>query len=162
MLLPIVDEPDASPSHANPRRVLIVENDPDSLRVLQAGLAQSGFIVTTLKRGEDALTTIDHHRPHLVMLDFEFPGIVTDKLIRQIRRHVPTDRPRLLALSLYSSEQQIVSVFELGVDDYVVRPIPCQCYWPECARSCGGLHPPLQPRSSWTFTGCAWICRTYV
>ncbi len=119
---PTVDEQDIFARQADARRVLIVENDPDSRRTLQRTLAQSGFTVTILNRGEDALAAIDRDQPHLVMLDWEYPGTVAMSLIRHIQRDAPAQRPSLMALSLYSSEQQIVSGFDLGLDDYVVRP----------------------------------------
>jgi two-component system, OmpR family, phosphate regulon response regulator PhoB len=56
------------------------------------------------------------------MLDWEYPGIITTRLIRHIQREVPTKRVRLMALSQFSGEHQIVSGLEQGVDDYVVRP----------------------------------------
>jgi two-component system phosphate regulon response regulator PhoB len=104
------------------QRVLIVERDPDSMQALRGSLAQAGFTVTILNRGEDALAAIDRHRPHLVMLDWEYPGVPAANLIRHIHQETPAARARLIALSLYASEQQVVSGFELGVDDYVARP----------------------------------------
>lgn len=121
-MLQTAQEQDARARRANSRRVLIVERDPDCMLALQGTLAQAGFSVTTLGRGEDALAAIDRDQPHLVMLDWEYPGVVTANLIRHIRRDAPTQRALLMALSLDSSEQQIVSGFELGVDDYVVKP----------------------------------------
>lgn len=104
------------------QRVLIVERDPESERLLQYSLAREGFKVTTLGSGEDALEAIDRERPHLIVLDWEYPGIVATRLIRHLRRESPAVRTRLMALSLFSSEQQIVAGFEQGIDDYVVRP----------------------------------------
>ncbi len=107
---------------ADLQRILIVERDPDSMQALRGSLAQAGFTVTMLDRGEDPLAAIDRHRPHLVMLDWEYPGLPAASLIRHLHREIPPARARLMALSLYASEQQVVSGFELGVDDYVARP----------------------------------------
>lgn len=116
------EEQDVFAPGAGLRRILIVESDPDSMHALRGGLAQAGFTVTTLNRGEDALAAIDRHRPHLVMLDWEHPAVSAASLIRHLHQETPADRARLIALSLYSTERQIVSGFELGVDDYVGRP----------------------------------------
>lgn len=104
------------------RRVLIVERDPESVHALRGSLAEAGFAVTVLDGGEDALEAIDRNQPHLVMLDWEHPAVPAHSLIRHLQRDEPSKRARLIALSLSSSEEQIVSGFELGVDDYVVRP----------------------------------------
>jgi two-component system phosphate regulon response regulator PhoB len=100
----------------------LVERDPESERLLHNSLANAGFTVTTLSSGEDAVEAVARHRPHLVVLDWEYPGIVATRLIRHIHSEVPAKRTRLMALSLYSSDHQIVAGLELGLDDYVVRP----------------------------------------
>jgi two-component system, OmpR family, phosphate regulon response regulator PhoB len=104
------------------RRVLIVQRDPDALQALQGSLAEAGFAVTVLGGDEDALDAMDRSRPHLVMLDWEHSSIAAHSLIRRIQRDEPSKRARLMALSPNSNEDQIVAGFELGVDDYVVRP----------------------------------------
>jgi two-component system phosphate regulon response regulator PhoB len=107
---------------AHTRRVLIVERDAESASALLETLAREGFAVTTLIRIEDARTVIDRDLPHLVMLDWDLPESITTSLVRHMASNEPAARPRVMALSLHSGEQQIVSGFELGVDDYVVKP----------------------------------------
>ena len=96
------------------RRVLIVERDAESVRALRGNLTSAGFQVTALTRGEDALEVMTRENPHLVMLDWEMPGVVTMNLIRRIQHAAPTKRIRLMALSQDASEQQVVTGFELG------------------------------------------------
>src|SRR6185437_13134208 len=88
---------------------------------LRNDLAQAGFTVITLNRSEDAFAAIDRHRPHLVMLDWEYLGVPAASLIRRLHQEPPPARARLIALS-HATEQQIVAGFELGVDDFVGRP----------------------------------------
>ncbi len=118
----IAQEQESATLRDSPRRVLIVERDPESEQMLQNSLARAGFIVSTLSSGEDALEAIDRDRPHLIMLDWEYPGIVAIRLIRHIQREAPAQRARLMALSLFSGEHQVVAGLEQGIDDYVVRP----------------------------------------
>jgi two-component system phosphate regulon response regulator PhoB len=103
------------------RRVLVIERDRDSEKTLRGSLAQAGFAVTTLSHGEDAVAAVERERPHLVMLDWEYPGVGA-RLLKHLQREAPARRTRLMALSLYSDEQQIVAGFEFGVDDYIARP----------------------------------------
>lgn len=105
-----------------PHRVLIVDRDPESERMLQNSLVLAGFTVMTLGHGEDALEAIDRHRPHLVMFDWEPPGITAIRLMHHVQREAPAKRARVMALSLFSGEDAIVSGLEQGVDDFVVRP----------------------------------------
>jgi two-component system phosphate regulon response regulator PhoB len=103
-------------------RLLLIESDMESKRGLQSTLSGAGFHVATLNEPEDALKSIDRNQPHLVVLDWEYPGSVIARVMNHVRREAPPMRPRLMALSQFSSEQQIVAGFELGLDDFVVRP----------------------------------------
>jgi len=104
------------------RRVLIVEHDTESTAALQINLTKAGFKVSTLNRGEDARVAVDRDRPDLVMIDWDLPAVIAMDLVRHIRRDTISLGPRLIALSSFSGEQHICSGFELGVDDYVVKP----------------------------------------
>jgi two-component system phosphate regulon response regulator PhoB len=75
-----------------------------------------------LSDGEDARTAIDRDNPHLVILDWDLPGVVTMDLVRYIHGNLPSRRARLIALSNFAGEQEVVTSFELGVDDYVIKP----------------------------------------
>jgi two-component system phosphate regulon response regulator PhoB len=103
-------------------RILVIEQDSEMREPLQTKLAQAGFTVITLKRGEDAAAVIDRDHPHLVMLDWDLPGVVAMDLLRYVRRETTSRTPRLIALSAYSGEQQVVAGLELGLDDYVAKP----------------------------------------
>jgi two-component system phosphate regulon response regulator PhoB len=104
------------------RRVLIVEHDGASVAALQLKLSQAGFTVSTLNRGEDARVAVDRQQPHLVMIDWDLPAVIAMDLVRHIRRDTLSKGPRLIALSSFAGEQHVCSGFELGVDDYVIKP----------------------------------------
>jgi two-component system phosphate regulon response regulator PhoB len=110
------------PSAAVERRVLIVEHDSESVAALRLKLSQAGFKVSTLTRGEDARVAVDRDNPHLVMIDWDLPAVISMDLLRHIRRDTLSKGPRLIALSSFAGENYVVSGFELGVDDYVIKP----------------------------------------
>lgn len=112
---------DAAGQRVNRQRVLILENDQDSLQKLRGSLTQSGFEVTAPRKGEDVQDVVDREKPHLVLVDWEHPGIDTRNLIDHIRHSAPP-AARIIALSAYASEQQIVAGLELGLDEYMLRP----------------------------------------
>ena len=104
-------------------RILIVEGDTKSADTLRSRLATAGFAVTTLNRGEDAVAAVDRESPHLVMLDWDLPGVVTMSLLKHVCKSSSRDRtPRLMAMSTYAGEQQVVAGLEQGLDDYVIKP----------------------------------------
>jgi two-component system, OmpR family, phosphate regulon response regulator PhoB len=102
--------------------ILIVERDTLAMRPLQGKLAQAGFKVTMVDRSEDALAAIDNDLPSLVMLDWDLPAVITTQLVNHVRRRSLDRYARLMVLSTFGGEQHVVSGFELGADDYVVKP----------------------------------------
>ena len=105
------------------RRVLIIERDPQSVQALRGRLAQAGFDVTVVagEAGDDAFAALEE-QPHLVMLDWDLPAVITLQLVHHARRSAPDDAPRLMAFSSFAGEQHVIAGFEQGVDDYVVKP----------------------------------------
>ena len=102
-------------------RVLIVERDASSAHALQGKLAQAGFGVTTLFDSDHTISAIERDHPDLVMLDWDLPGVMAIDLIGRIRRSRSAP-PRVIILSMLAGEQQVVTGFESGADDYVVKP----------------------------------------
>ncbi len=102
-------------------RVLIVDRDAESTRPLQEGLLQAGLVVA-FDSGVQALAAIERASPGLVVLDWNLPGIRAPELLRQMQRMVSPARPRTLAVSESCDEERVLSGFELGVDDFVVKP----------------------------------------
>ena len=109
-------------SASTPPNVLIVERDAAAVEALQAKLAQAGFGVTTLFDSNLTLATIERERPDLVMLDWDLPGVVAVDLVGCIRRAKFGTPPRVIILSNRNDEHQVVTGFECGADDYVIKP----------------------------------------
>jgi two-component system phosphate regulon response regulator PhoB len=103
-------------------RVMLVENDSKPERGLRLKLAQMGFRVSTVDKDENPCEAVDRVHPHLVIVDWDLPGVLTMNLIRHLRSDSALRGPRLIALSSFGGEQHVISGFELGVDDYITRP----------------------------------------
>jgi two-component system, OmpR family, phosphate regulon response regulator PhoB len=114
--------PEAVAAAESQTRVMLVEDDSKPERGLRLRLAQMGFTVSTVDRNENPCEAVDREHPHLVIVDWDLPGVLTMNLIRHLRSDAVTGGPRLIALSRFGSEQHIISGFELGVDDYITRP----------------------------------------
>ncbi len=116
----------ATPGGGGPgdlRRVLIIERDPESVQALRGRLTQAGFHVRVVAGDEGAAAFAAlAEQPHLVMLDWDLPAVITMQLVHHARRRSSDDQPRLMAFSSFAGEQHVVSGFEQGVDDYVVKP----------------------------------------
>jgi two-component system phosphate regulon response regulator PhoB len=68
------------------------------------------------------VAAIERNNPHLVMLDWDLPGVIAIDLIRKIRTSCAESPPRLIILSMLASDDQIVTGFDMGADDYVTIP----------------------------------------
>ena len=117
-----VDSIDQSASRATGIRVLAVDDDPLSLRVLERLLREAGHEVHTAKNGREALATTLKVRPQVIVTDWEMPDIDGLDFCRALRRSRFGRRIYVLLLTGNDDDEQILEAFEAGVDDYIVKP----------------------------------------
>ena len=100
-------------------RVLAVDDDAQALRFVRDALTDAGYEVIATDDPEEALRLTEREQPHLVMLDLVLPGTDGIELMRDILRiaNVP-----VIFLSGYGQDHVIVRAFEMGADDYIVKP----------------------------------------
>ncbi|MDD4766730.1 MAG: response regulator transcription factor [Desulfotomaculaceae bacterium] len=102
-----------------PNNILVVDDDPKILKILQHTLTKEGFKVTTAASGEEALQTAKKSLPDLVLLDIMMPGMDGFETYQRLKaiREVP-----VIILSARSDEIDKVVGFRMGVDDYQTKP----------------------------------------
>ena len=100
-------------------RVLAVDDDAQALRFVRDALTEAGYQVTATGDPEEALRLFDAERPVLVLMDLALPGTDGIELMQDLLRIV--DVP-VLFLSGYGQDQVIARAFEMGADDYIVKP----------------------------------------
>ena len=100
-------------------RVLTVDDDAQALRFVREALTAAGYQVTATADPEEALRLMEGEQPHLALLDLVLPGTDGIKLMQDIHRIA--DVP-VIFLSGYGQDQVIVRAFEMGADDYIVKP----------------------------------------
>lgn len=103
-------------------RVLIVDDDPDIQRLVSYNLSQAGFQVTTASSGRLALETVQKHPPDLIILDIMMPDIDGMEVCRTLRQREGSRRIPIIMLTARGDEIDRVVGFELGADDYVMKP----------------------------------------
>jgi two-component system alkaline phosphatase synthesis response regulator PhoP len=108
---------------ATPKRILIADDEPDILEIINYNLSREGYIVQTAKDGDDALTKAKTFRPELIILDIMMPkktGVEVCELLRQ----QPAFRDTLIIfLTALSDESSHIRGLETGADDYISKPI---------------------------------------
>ncbi|MCX7925603.1 MAG: response regulator transcription factor [Fimbriimonadales bacterium] len=100
-------------------RILLVEDDPVLCETLQYNLQRERLQVFIADNAEDALQLFHEHQPHLVILDVMLPSRSGFDLCRIIRQHSQTP---VLFLTARAAEEDKIRGFELGADDYMVKP----------------------------------------
>lgn len=105
------------------KQLLLVEPDPQSLRVLEVSLKKAGFSVTTAGDGSDALTKVELSTPDLILSDTRLPRLDGYELVRRLKeRHEYSAIPVVFLTGQRSIEDKIRGL-ELGVEDYLTKPI---------------------------------------
>jgi two-component system, OmpR family, phosphate regulon response regulator PhoB len=103
-------------------RVLIVDDDPDIQRLVSYNLSQAGFQVTAAATGRTALESVQKHRPDLIILDVMLPDIDGLEVCRALRQRDHSRRIPIIMLTARTEEIDRVVGFEVGADDYVMKP----------------------------------------
>lgn len=101
--------------------ILIIEDEPELVRVLRSYLEQAGFNVLTALRGDTGLTTWEDKRPDLVILDLNLPGMDGLEVARRIRKNEVRRTPIIMLTARINESDQLLGL-ELGADDYIPKP----------------------------------------
>ena len=100
-------------------RILAVDDDPQALRRIRDTLSRAGHTPIVATDAEDALKLVETHMPQLALLDLVLPGVDGVKLMQQIRE--VAEMP-VIFVSAYGRDENIERAFEMGADDYLVKP----------------------------------------
>jgi len=103
-------------------RVLVVDDQPQNIRLLEAILSPRGYAVRAASSGEEALTAIDGEEVDLVLLDIVMPGMDGYEVCRAIRERPATAYLPVVMVTASGDEQKIKAL-EAGADDFLTKPI---------------------------------------
>jgi len=101
------------------RTVLVVDDEPEIVRLLRSYLERDGYRVVTASNGEEALYAARRERPDLVVLDILMPRMDGLEFTRRVRRE--QDVPIIMLTARAEETDRIVGL-EMGADDYVTKP----------------------------------------
>ena len=104
---------------AESKCILVVDDEPQIVEVLEQYLLDEGFVVEKAHDGASALTIFASRHPALVILDLKLPGISGHEVFQQMR--VQSETP-VIMLTSRSDEVDRVIGLELGADDYITKP----------------------------------------
>jgi len=103
--------------------VLVVEDEDPVARIFVRFLQRDGFRPRRVATGEAALEAVSEKIPDLVVLDIMLPGKDGFEVLRTMRKNPALQDIPVLIISALGQEEAVVRGFELGVDEYIVKPV---------------------------------------
>ena len=103
-----------------PYSVLVIDDEPLTLRTISRGLSGEGFEVFTADSGEEGLKVFTEEKPDLVLLDIVLPHMNGVEVLRQIKATSPASI--VVMMSAYHMVDRAVEAMKLGAYDYLIKP----------------------------------------
>jgi DNA-binding NarL/FixJ family response regulator len=103
--------------------VLVVDDVPDTLRMLCDALQAEGYTVLVARSGEQALQRLEHLVPEAILMDAVMPGLSGFDTCQRIKAHPVWSAVPVVFMTGLSETADIVAGFEAGGVDYVVKPV---------------------------------------
>jgi DNA-binding response OmpR family regulator len=103
-------------------KILIVDDEPEAVELIDFNLKQAGFDVLTASDGAEALKKARSTSPNLIILDLMLPEIDGLEVCKMLRRDPATSAIPIIMLTAKAAEIDRVLGLELGADDYITKP----------------------------------------
>jgi DNA-binding response OmpR family regulator len=103
-------------------KLLIIEDDPTAMRLIEYTLKQRGYQVMTTRNGLEGIITAQKEEPDLIILDIMLPGIDGYEVCKRLRAGAQTSRIPILIVSAKIQKEDINTGFHAGADDYLCKP----------------------------------------
>jgi two-component system alkaline phosphatase synthesis response regulator PhoP len=107
----------------NPSKILLVDDEPDILEILEYNLRKEGYDVTTANNGEDGLRKAKEFSPDLIILDIMMPVMDGVEVCRQLRSDSDFDDTVITFLTAREEDYSQIAALDTGGDDYITKPI---------------------------------------
>ena len=105
------------------QKILVVDDEPDILELVQYNLEKEGFAVRTASNGVEAIDLASQWSPHLILLDVMMPEMDGMETCIKIRENAKLDDAVIAFLTARSEDYSQIAGFDAGADDYITKPI---------------------------------------
>ncbi|WP_374409454.1 response regulator [Hydrogenophaga sp.] len=103
--------------------IVVAEDDPGTLRLIEAALHLQGHSVLTSNNGHSAWLSIRQYKPDLVVSDINMPGVNGFDLLRAVREHGALNQTPFILLTSLQERRDMRHGMTLGADDYLTKPV---------------------------------------
>ncbi len=104
------------------KKVLVIEDHPDSLDVLSWQLETLGFTVVSTNNGREGVEKAIKEKPDLILMDMKMPGMDGREATRKIRINPETKDTLIMATTVFYKGSDLRSCMEAGCTDYILKP----------------------------------------
>ncbi|MCX6010643.1 MAG: response regulator [Chloroflexi bacterium] len=104
------------------KRILVIEDDPIAIRLMEYVLKKRGYQVFTTSNGLEGLQIARKEVPDLIILNVMLPGIDGLEVCHRLRAEIQTPQPLILMLSGKAQRTDIANGLSMGADDYLTKP----------------------------------------
>jgi two-component system, OmpR family, alkaline phosphatase synthesis response regulator PhoP len=105
------------------KKILIADDEPDILEIIQYNLQNEGYEVITAKNGNDAIDQAKRFTPDLIILDIMMPGKNGIEVCNILRMQPAFNDTLIIFLTALSDEGTEVKGLETGADDFITKPV---------------------------------------
>ena len=115
--------PETTSEEQESAKILIVDDEPRNVRILQIHLNARGYTVCTAADGVEALDTVEKESPDLILLDINMPRMDGFEVVKRIRANKATEFiPIVMITALRDTRENRIKSIESGADDFIEKP----------------------------------------
>ena len=104
-------------------KVLIVDDIPENIQILGEMIKDFDLDVKIAEGGEEAIEIIDSYTPDIILLDLMMPRVNGWDVIDHVREKYSKNEMVIIVVSLLSNKDNIDECYELGANDYIIKPV---------------------------------------
>ena len=105
------------------QKVLLVDDDPDILELLEYNLSKEGFLIRTAENGLRGIQVAEEFLPDIILMDIMMPVMDGIEAGRVIKQNKLLQNVHLIFLTARAEEYSEVIAFEIGAADYIIKPV---------------------------------------
>ncbi len=106
-----------------PPRILVVDDNPTNIKIVQTRLASEGYDIVTAADGEEALVAAHEQAPDLILLDIMMPRLDGIEVCRRLRADAVFPFTPIIFVTAMTDTKDLVAGLEAGGDEYLTKPI---------------------------------------
>ena len=104
------------------KRILVIEDQEDNRRIVRDLLTSAGYETIEAGTGEEGVAAAEAHRPDLILMDIQLPGMDGYETTRRIKANPALRRIPIIAVTSYALSGDDAKALEAGCDAYVTKP----------------------------------------